>query len=117
MSEALDKNARTWGMVCHLSALAMLTCIPFANVLGPLIVWLVKGKEIPFVNEQGKEALNFQITMTLVAIAALILSLVGIGIFLGLALVVVNVVFIVLASIAANKGESYRYPVSLRLIK
>jgi hypothetical protein len=114
---APDKTGRTLGMLCHLLALCMFTCIPFANIIGPLVLWLIKKDDYPFVDDQGKESINFQITMSLAAIACFILSLAGIGIFLGLALLAVNLVFIIIATIKANNGEAYRYPFCLRLIK
>lgn len=118
MTDAFDNQARTWGMACHLSALAMFTCIPFANILGPLIVWLVKRQEIPFVDDQGKEALNFQITMAVAYIAIVILYMI-LRIFWALfpLLTIFDVVFIIIASIQARAGTAYRYPVSLRLVK
>lgn len=117
MSDAVDKDARMWGMFCHLSALAMFTCIPFANVLGPFIIWMIKKNDMPFVDDQGKESVNFQITMAIAGIICFILTFLGIGIFLGLALMVANLVFIIIASMKANEGEKYRYPFAFRLIK
>jgi hypothetical protein len=54
-----DKKARNWATFCHLAALAGFIGIPFGNILGPLITWLVKRNEYPLVDQQGKEALNF----------------------------------------------------------
>ena len=54
-----DKDSRMWGMLCHLAALAMFTGIPLGNVIGPLVVWLIQKDKSPFVDEQGKEVLNF----------------------------------------------------------
>ena len=69
----IDKNARTWATLGHLSALIMLVGVPLGNILGPLVVWLAKRQEYEFVDDQGKEALNFQITFTFVGIALFIL--------------------------------------------
>jgi uncharacterized Tic20 family protein len=112
-----DKDARTWGMLCHLSALLFITGVPLLHILGPVAVWMLKKKDYPFVENQGKEAINFQITMTLGGLIAGVLTWVFIGWFLLAALIVANFVLIVMASISANKGEAYRYPFSLRLIK
>ena len=112
-----DPNARTWGMLCHLSAFAGLI-IPFGHVLGPLIVWLIKKNEIPFVDDQGKESLNFQITVAIAAlISSALICLAGIGLILVVAVVIVGIVFAVMAGIKANQGIVYRYPWALRLIK
>ena len=112
----ISQDDKTWGMLAHLSSLSGLI-IPFGSLLGPLIVWLIKKDTMPFVDDQGKEALNFNITVTIAAIISAILTLVLIG-FLLLAVVVVGwLVLTILACIEANKGEAYRYPFTLRLIK
>ena len=103
-------------MLCHLAALAGFL-IPFGSIVGPLIIWLIKKDEFPFVDEQGKESLNFQISVAIYGIVSAILIIVVIGIFLLIALVIADVVLVVMASIQTNKGESYRYPLTIRLIK
>lgn len=109
---------RTMGMVCHLAALAGLTSIPFANVIGPLIVWLIKKDTMPFVDAQGKESLNFQITTSLAILCCLPLVCVGgLGFLLMLPIAIVSLVFLIIGAVKANNGEMYRYPVSLRLVK
>ena len=65
-----NKDARTWATLCHLSALLVLLGLPLGNVFGPLVAWLIKRNEHPFVDDQGKEALNFQISMTVYGIVA-----------------------------------------------
>jgi uncharacterized Tic20 family protein len=109
------QEEKTWGMLAHLSSLSGLI-IPFGSLLGPLVVWLVKKDTMPFVADQGKEALNFNITVTIAAIVSAVLTLVLIG-FLLLAVVVVGwLVLTILATIEANKGVAYRYPFTLRLV-
>lgn len=111
-----DKDARTFGMLCHLLAFAGLV-VPFGNIIGPLVMWLLKREEYPFVDEQGKEALNFQISAFLYAIVCGLLTLILIGIPLLIALGIFWLVVVIIASVKANAGESYRYPLNLRLIK
>jgi uncharacterized Tic20 family protein len=112
-----DKDARTLGMVCHLAALIGLIGLPFLNIVGPLAVWLWRKDKYVFVDDQGKESLNFQITMTLLGIIAGILTLILIGwILLGI-IWIVNLVLVIIAASKANKGEAYRYPFNLRLIR
>lgn len=112
-----DKDARTLGMVCHLSALVGLMGLPLLNIIGPLAVWLWRKDQYAFVDDQGKEALNFQISITLYSIVAGILTLILIGwVILGL-LWVANLILILIAASSANRGEAYRYPFNLRLIK
>jgi uncharacterized Tic20 family protein len=105
-----------WGMAAHLSALAGYV-FPFGSIIGPLVVWLMKKDEMPFVNSQGKEALNFQITVVIAALISIVLIVVIIGIFLLWAVAIINLIFIIVAAIQASKGVDYRYPISLRLIK
>jgi hypothetical protein len=112
-----DKQARIWGMLCHLTALLGMIGIPLGNVLGPLIIWLVKKNTYPFVNEQGRESLNFQLSMTIYAIAAALLIFVKIGMPLLLLVAGINFILILIASIRAFNGETYTYPLAIRLIK
>ena len=111
-----EKEERTWGMLCHLSAFAGFI-VPFGGILAPLIIWLIKKDEMPFVNDQGKESINFQITLFIAAIICMILMFVGIGFLLIVALAIFGVIMIIIASIRANEGTYYRYPYALRLIK
>ena len=110
---ALEKQ---WAMFAHLSALIGYL-IPFGSVIGPLVVWQIKKNEMPFVDDQGKEALNFQITVAILAIVAVLLILILIGFLLLWALAIADLIFIVIAAIAANNGQAYRYPFSFRFIK
>jgi uncharacterized protein len=111
----MDPQARTWGMLCHLAAFAYF--IPVGHILGPLIVWLIKKDQYPFVDRQGKESLNFQITMTLCGVVAWLLVFVLIGFLLLPAVFIFNVVMVILAAVKANRGEDVRYPLSIRFIK
>ena len=107
---------RQWAMFTHLSALFGLV-IPFGSIIGPLVMWLVKKDTMPFVNDQGKEALNFNITMAIAAIVCWILIFILIGILLLPLLVIFWLVFVIIATIKANEGTVYRYPFALRLVK
>ena len=111
----LSQDERTWGMLCHLSALAGYI-IPFGNIVGPLVVWLIKKDEMPFVEDQGKEALNFQISVTIYVIVSFVLIFVLIGIFLLIAVGIFSLVMLIIAAIKANQGEAYRYPLCIRFI-
>ena len=102
-------------MLCHLVALAGLA-VPFGNVIGPLIVWLVKKDELPFVNDQGKESLNFQISMTIYMLVAGASMLLLIGFILLPIVALVDIIFTIVAAIQANTGQPYRYPMTIRFI-
>ncbi len=108
--QEISQNARTMALLCHL--LGLLT-----SFLGPLILWLVKKDEDPFIDHQGKEALNFQITVAIALIVSGLLTFVCIGALLLPAVLVVDLVFSIIACVKANKGEAYRYPVSIRFVK
>jgi len=107
---AVSQDSKNMGMLCHLLGI-------FTGFLGPLILWLIKKDEDKFVDQQGKEALNFQITVIFAIIASYILMIVFIGILLLPATLICNLIFSIMGSIAASKGQNYRYPVSIRLIK
>jgi uncharacterized protein len=121
MGKEADPKARMWAMFCHLAAFAgLLPVIPaFGSILGPLIVWLIKKDEFPFVDEQGKEALNFQITMLIYGVVAGLSMFICVGFVLLPAVILVDIVFIIIAAIKANDGHHYRYPYPLiiRFIK
>ena len=117
MVEGDEKQARNWGMLCHLTALAAFLGIPFGHILGPLIVWLIKKNEYPFVDEQGKESLNFQISVTIYSMPLFILVFLLIGIPLLIALFMADVMLVIIAAVKASNGESYRYPLTIRFIK
>lgn len=113
---AADKDARLWGMLCHLTAFAGFI-VPFGSIIAPLVIWLIKKSDIPFVDDQGKESINFQITVLIAAIICGILMFIGIGFLLLFALAIYAIIMVIIASLKANEGIAYRYPYSLRLIK
>jgi uncharacterized Tic20 family protein len=113
----LDREVRKWAMLCHLSALVGLLGNGIGFVLGPLVVWLIKKEDHPFIDQQGKEALNFQITMLLAAFVSALLILVLIGIFLLVAVGILMVVLPIVGAVKANDGEPYRYPLAIRFLK
>ena len=110
------KDERTWAMLCHFSAFAGLI-FPFGNFLAPLIIWLIKKEELPFVEDQGKEVLNFQISMTIYLLISGILCIILIGIPIVIGLIIFSFIITIIAAISANDRKSYRYPLNLRLIK
>jgi uncharacterized Tic20 family protein len=107
---------RQWAMFAHLSALIGLV-IPLGSILGPLVIWLIKKDTMPLVNDQAKEALNFNITVAIAALVSWVLVFVLIGVLLLAAVFIAWLVFVIIATIKANEGVAYRYPFSLRLVK
>lgn len=113
---APSREARQWAMFCHLSALLGIW-IPFGTLIGPLILWQWKREMDPFIDAQGKEALNFQITVAIASAICFLLMVVVIGFFL-LGLVAIGaLVLTIIAGVKANEGQPYRYPFTWRLIK
>jgi uncharacterized protein len=117
VKEPIDKQARAWGMLCHLTALFGLSGIPLVNVIGPLVVWLFKRKTSPFVDKQGKESLNFQLSMTIYAVFAALMIYIKLGMLPLWILAAINLLLVFIAAVRANRGEIYLYPFTIRFIK
>ncbi|MGY3040375.1 putative Tic20 family protein [Rhodanobacter sp. TND4EL1] len=125
---APSAEERQWAMFAHLSALigALLTGAlggGWGCFIGPLVIWLIKKDTMPFVSDQGKEALNFNITVAIAFVVLFVLSIMTLGIGLIIAIplwVIIGIAWLVLtivAAIKANEGVLYRYPFTLRLVK
>ena len=102
-------DEKTMGMLCHLTGLI--------SIIGPIIVWLLKKDESAFVDANGKQAINFQLSIIIYSIGSAILLIIGIGLILLFAIGVFAFIMIVVASIKAANGEVFQYPLSLQLIK
>lgn len=111
-----DREECQWGMFAHLATFAGYLGIPMGNILGPLVVWLIKKEESDFVSDHAKEALNFQITLTIALIPIIVACFFIIGFVFLFALVIVDLVYTILAAMAANRGEDYRYPCTIRFV-
>lgn len=101
---------RNLAMLAHLLGIV-------SGFVGALIIWLIKKDQSAYVDEQGKEALNFQITMLIAFVGAWILMFILIGMLLMPLLLIANLVLCILAALAASKGEHYKYPLAIRLLK
>jgi len=118
-NEELSQDARKWAMFCHLAGLAGLIPVApvFGSVIAPLIIWQMKKNEFEFVDEHGKEALNFQISILIYALASGLLCFACVGFFLLPAVYIFNLIFLLIAAVKANNGERYCYPLSIRFVK
>ena len=116
MAQMSEIQERNWAMGCHLIALAGFV-FPFGNIIGPLIFWQIKKDESEFIADQGKESLNFQISIILYSIIAAFLILFIIGIPLLIAILAFDLIMIIIAGLKANEGQRYRYPLTLRLVQ
>jgi uncharacterized protein len=146
MNEPLEKSVRQWGMWCHLSGLAgiligVIIPIPFLAVLVPCVVWQIGRDRHPFIDDQGREAINFQFSMSIYLVIAFILGLLLLFVTCSVALTGSNtasnlfgwawitcLVFlalfgtfqlcvIILAAVKASQGQSYRYPFTIRFLQ
>ena len=116
-STSSSSNVRLWCVLAHASALAGFF-VPWAgHIVGPLIIWLAKHADSPEIDAHSKESLNFQISMLIYNAVAAILCLVLIGFVILGVLHILNVIFVIIASIQASEGKLYRYPLAIRLIK
>jgi len=116
-AEEVSKDTRMWAMICHLAGLAGYILPIIGNIVAPLVIWQIKKDDDPFVDEQGKEAVNFQISISLYALISLPFCFICIGGFMMAAVVIIDLVFLLIAAIKANNGEHYRYPLCIRFIK
>ncbi|WP_143306679.1 DUF4870 domain-containing protein [Chitinophaga vietnamensis] len=136
-----QKDERTWGTFIHLGGIVGMMIIPgVGNIIGVLILWLIKRNESAFVDDQGKEAINFQITLSLISVLLGIIGFISFGLWslgtfwsnrhdmfdfhwgwswMGLhgILWILNLVFSIVGAVKASNGVSYRYPFSLRIVK
>jgi uncharacterized Tic20 family protein len=142
MQVDVSSEERNWGMAAHLSALVAIAGLPFGHVLGPLIVYLIKGHESPFVGEHARASLNYQITLSILGIIAI---LIGVGFTLGfiansgsaedamygiafatlwvsigvaiLVVLLMSVIFIIMGTLAAADGRPFTYPFAIRFLR
>lgn len=106
----VSKDSRNLGMLCHL--LGLLT-----SFIGPLVLWMLKKDDDPFIDDQGKEALNWQITMVIANVVGVITAAFCVGGILLAAAWICNIIFCIMGCVKASEGKAYRYPVCLRLVK
>lgn len=127
---ALEKKPdHTMPMLCHLLALTALLGIPFGNILGPLIIWLIKKEEDPAVDDAGKESINFQVSVMIYGFALFLLGipmaiipfvnmlLIPLLVLAGVGLMIGAIVLTVIAALKVSEGEKYSYPYTIRFLK
>ena len=110
------KSSLNWGMLCHFAGLTTYIGIPFGNILAPLIIWIAKRVSDSVVREQGREALNFNISFTIYGLIAGLLCWVLVGFLLMPLFFLLHAGLVIWATLKANKGESVHYPWTLRFI-
>ena len=116
LQNEIAKEERIWAIICHLSALCGFL-FPLGNVVGPLVIWLVKRESSPYVAAHAKEAFSFNLSMVIYSAIATLLVFVYIGILLLLALFLFWVISLAIAAIKASENKMYRYWFTLRFVK
>lgn len=109
---AAPQEDRTLALITHLSGIVL-------GFIVPLIIWLVNKDKADkgFLNDQAKEALNFQITLLIIYVIGTVLTVILIGVVINLAAWIACIILSIMAALKANEGVAYRYPFALRLIK
>ncbi len=110
----VSQEERNWAMAAHLSALVTVVGVP--SLVGPLVVWLIKKDQLPFVDDQGREALNFNISFLIYGVVAAISMFVLVGFLLLPIVIIAWLVLVIVAAVRASGGERYRYPLTIRFI-
>jgi uncharacterized Tic20 family protein len=116
LAAAVGQEVRNTAVAAHLSTFAGLV-IPFGSVIGPLAVWLTRRHRDPFIDQAGREALNFGISIAIYGAVVLVAALMLVGIPFLIVGVVAWVVLASLAAVKASQGQSYRYPLTMRLVR
>lgn len=114
--KSISHEEITWTISCHLSGLAGFL-FPLGNILIPLFIWILKRRQFPYLHQQGKEAVNFQITVTIYYLISIILVLRFIGLlFLLAVLAIFQVTSMIIACIKDARGEQFKYPITIRFL-
>ena len=113
---APGREERQWAMLCHLSAMLMYATV-IGGFIAPLVIWLLKRDEMPFVADQGRETLNFQITTLLALIVGGCLAIVLIGFVIIGVVLLFHFIVTIIAAVKTSEGVVYRYPLCWRVIR
>ncbi len=114
--EELSRDDKNMAVAVHLASFSGYL-IPLGSILGPLIVWLMKRDEIAFVDQCGRNCLNFKISILVYALICMILMFIGIGFFLFGILAIFDIVVTIIAAMKASEGICYRYPMAISFFK
>lgn len=115
MAEGASAEDKNYAMILHLTGLSVFIGIP--GFVGPLVMWLIKKEDSPYIDQQGKEALNFHLSMLIWIVISAILIIILIGIVGIIVFALLEVIFSVLAALKAANGEDYHYPLAIRFLK
>lgn len=113
---APSREERQWAMLCHVSAMLMYVTV-VGGLVAPFVIWLLKREEMPFVADQGRETINFQITTLAALAASVVLMLVVVGFVLFWAILAAHFVLTIVAAVRSMDGVRYRYPFCWRPVR
>lgn len=116
INTGISKEERIWAMLCHFSSM-LVYLFPYGHIIVLLILWLIKRDTSPFIDDQGKEALNYNLSIMIYATIALMFSFFIVGIPFLVGLFIFDFIIIIVAGVRASNGEYYRYPITIRFIK
>ncbi len=112
IKDQIPEPERNWAMLCHISTFAGYI-MPLGGILGPLILWLSRKDQSEWIDYNGKQALNFQLSILLYMFLTIPLIFIVVGIPIMVFLVFLEIVCVSIASIKSARGEVYRYPISI----
>jgi hypothetical protein len=115
VASADERQERTWASLVHLAGLALF--IPFGNVLGPLTIWLVLKGKYPALDRHGKAAINFQFSVLIYLLISMVLAAVLVGVVLAMVVLILDIIFVITATLRASEGQQYSYPISFHFLK
>lgn len=117
IDDTAQEAHRTYALFNHLVGLLSLLDLTLAGPIGTLVMWRIKAGESDFLDDHGREAMNFQISLVIYSVVGIVLTpLLGLGVVVLAAVWVLRLVGCIRGAMAANRGEYYRYPMCIRLI-
>ena len=113
----VEQEERLYATACHFAGLPIFAVFGMANLIAPLVIWLMKKETMPFVDAHGKESINFQLTLLIGYVISGMLVCVYIGVAMIAALAIVQIIFPLIAGISAFDGKPYKYPFCIRMVQ
>lgn len=112
-----SSDEKQWKVILHLSALAGLVIPSCGNIVGPLIVWLIKKQDLPVLDTEGRKVLNFQISATIYIIVSTIIgAFTCFLIFIPLAVVIWWLVYTIIGAIKTSNNEAFEFPLTIKML-
>jgi uncharacterized protein len=115
-SVALTESEKNWGLFCHLSSFSSFF-IPFGGIIGPLICWSAKRNESAWVDYQGKESLNFQLSILIYSLLCIPLIFIVVGVLLLGVIFLLEFILVIIATVKTAQGERFKYPITIPFIQ